>query len=53
MYRADGYVTRFGLTYVDFETQKRHPKASAKFLTKVRHPWLRVSVFMVDTDFYS
>lgn len=34
--RADGYVTRFGVTYVDYETQKRYPKESAKFLTKVR-----------------
>jgi len=32
---ADGYLTRFGVTYVDFETQKRYPKASAKFLVKV------------------
>jgi len=31
---ADGYETRFGLTYVDYETQKRYPKASARFLTK-------------------
>ncbi|KAI0942829.1 Beta-glucosidase 1B [Taiwanofungus camphoratus] len=29
---ADGYVTRFGVTYVDYETQKRYPKDSAKFL---------------------
>ncbi|KAL6298950.1 beta-glucosidase 1B [Sparassis latifolia] len=29
---ADGYVTRFGVTYVDYETQKRYPKASAKFI---------------------
>ncbi|KAF5358665.1 hypothetical protein D9758_007680 [Tetrapyrgos nigripes] len=29
---ADGYVTRFGLTYVDYETQKRYPKESAWFL---------------------
>ena len=34
--RADGYVTRFGLTYVDYETQKRYPKDSAKFYTQVR-----------------
>ncbi|KAJ3864226.1 glycoside hydrolase family 1 protein [Lentinula novae-zelandiae] len=31
---ADGYVTRFGLTYVDYDTQKRYPKQSARFLTK-------------------
>ncbi|KAL5514671.1 BGL1B_1 [Sanghuangporus baumii] len=29
---ADGYVTRFGVTYVDYETQQRYPKASSKFL---------------------
>ncbi len=33
---ADGYVTRFGVTYVDYETQERLPKASGKFLVKVR-----------------
>lgn len=33
--RADGYTTRFGVTYVDYETQKRYPKASAKFLIQV------------------
>jgi len=32
---ADGYLTRFGVTYVDYETQKRYPKDSAKFLIKV------------------
>lgn len=32
---ADGYQTRFGVTYVDYETQQRYPKASAKFLTEV------------------
>ncbi|KAI0767555.1 beta-glucosidase [Fomes fomentarius] len=31
---ADGYVTRFGLTYVDYETQKRYPKDSAKFFVQ-------------------
>ncbi|KAF4613289.1 hypothetical protein D9613_010794 [Agrocybe pediades] len=31
---ADGYGTRFGVTYVDYVTQKRYPKASAKFLIK-------------------
>lgn len=34
---ADGYGTRFGVTYVDYSTQKRYPKASAKFLIK----WFR------------
>ncbi|KAF9258336.1 glycoside hydrolase family 1 protein [Marasmius fiardii PR-910] len=32
---ADGYVTRFGLTYVDYNTQKRYPKESAKWLVQV------------------
>jgi len=31
---ADGYTTRFGVTYVDYKTQQRYPKASAKFLSK-------------------
>ncbi|THG95264.1 hypothetical protein EW026_g6363 [Hermanssonia centrifuga] len=31
---ADGYVTRFGVTYVDYETQKRYPKDSGKFLSQ-------------------
>lgn len=34
---ADGYDTRFGLTYVDYATQKRYPKASGKFVSKVRY----------------
>lgn len=33
--RADGYSTRFGVTYVDYETQKRYPKESGKFVSKV------------------
>ena len=37
---ADGYVTRFGVTYVDYETQKRYPKASAGFLVDVSVFWL-------------
>jgi beta-glucosidase/6-phospho-beta-glucosidase/beta-galactosidase len=32
---ADGYTTRFSVTYVDFETQKHYPKDSAKYLVKV------------------
>lgn len=32
---ADGYGTRFGVTYVDYETQRRYPKASSKFLSSV------------------
>lgn len=40
---ADGYLTRFGVTYVDYETQERYPKESAKFLVKwfdehISHP---------------
>ncbi|KAG6849129.1 hypothetical protein H0H93_011076 [Arthromyces matolae] len=31
---ADGYTTRFGITYVDYETQQRYPKASAEFLIR-------------------
>ncbi|KAG9015821.1 Beta-glucosidase 1B [Tulasnella sp. JGI-2019a] len=31
---ADGYVTRFGVVHVDYATQKRTPKDSAKFLAK-------------------
>ncbi|KAJ7157223.1 beta-glucosidase 1B [Mycena filopes] len=31
---ADGYTTRFGVTYVDYKTQERLPKDSAKFLAK-------------------
>lgn len=34
-YRADGYETRFGVTYVDYRTQKRYPKDSSRFLKKV------------------
>ncbi|KAG6887557.1 Beta-glucosidase 1B, partial [Termitomyces sp. Mi166 len=35
---ADGYSTRFGVTYVDYTTQKRYPKASANFLIQARIP---------------
>ncbi|KAK0229748.1 glycoside hydrolase family 1 protein [Armillaria nabsnona] len=31
---ADGYLTRFGVTYVDYNTQQRFPKESAKELVK-------------------
>jgi hypothetical protein len=32
---AEGYNTRFGVTYVDYiDEQKRYPKASARFITK-------------------
>ncbi|MDE1161334.1 MAG: GH1 family beta-glucosidase [Acidobacteriaceae bacterium] len=32
---ADGYDKRFGVTYVDFATQKRTPKLSSKFYKQV------------------
>ena len=32
---ADGYSKRFGITYVDFNTQKRTPKLSYKFYKEV------------------
>ena len=32
---ADGYEKRFGIVYVDFKTQKRTPKLSAKFFSQV------------------
>jgi beta-glucosidase len=32
---ADGYDKRFGITYVDFKTQKRTPKLSSKFYANV------------------
>jgi beta-glucosidase len=32
---ADGYSKRFGITYVDFATQKRTPKLSSKFYGNV------------------
>ncbi|KAF7307460.1 Glycoside hydrolase family 1 protein [Mycena indigotica] len=31
---ADGYTTRFGVTYIDYGTQERLPKASASFVSK-------------------
>ena len=39
---ADGYSTRFGVTYVDYATQERFPKDSAFFLKEVSrtlHGW--------------
>lgn len=33
--RADGYEPRFGVTYVDYKTEKRTPKESAEFVKKV------------------
>ena len=33
---AEGYETRFGVTYVDYENdQKRHPKKSAKVVSEL------------------
>jgi len=32
---ADGYGKRFGLIYVDYQTQKRTPKLSAEFFSSV------------------
>ncbi len=32
---ADGYSKRFGITYVDFKTQKRTPKMSSDFYKEV------------------
>jgi beta-glucosidase len=32
---ADGYRSRFGITYVDFQTQKRIPKLSSSFYKAV------------------
>ena len=34
---AEGYTQRWGIVAVDFETQQRHPKKSAAFLTSVIH----------------
>lgn len=34
--RADGYITRFGVTYIDYTTQARYPKESGKFVSQVR-----------------
>ena len=31
-HQTEGYTSRFGITYVDYATQERHPKASAKWL---------------------
>ena len=33
---ADGYEKRFGITYVDFKTQKRTPQAKRQVL-QIRH----------------
>ncbi|KAJ3028426.1 hypothetical protein HDV00_010391 [Rhizophlyctis rosea] len=36
---SDGYNTRFGITYVDFKTQRRYVKESAKWLRKTFRGW--------------
>ncbi|KAH8113602.1 glycoside hydrolase family 1 protein [Phellopilus nigrolimitatus] len=40
---AEGYVPRFGVTYVDYNTLKRYPKASGRFLSKASLLFLRAS----------
>lgn len=42
---ADGYGTRFGVTHVDYCTQKRTPKASSKFVVK----WFKDHTYVHDT----
>jgi hypothetical protein len=32
---TEGYQVRFGVTYVDYDTQERFPKESSKFLKQV------------------
>ena len=32
---AKGYTARFGIVYVDYETQRRIPKDSAEFYAKI------------------
>jgi hypothetical protein len=32
---SEGYIPRFGVTYVDFETRKRYPKLSSRRVTEV------------------
>jgi len=48
---ADGYTTRFGVTYVDYTTQKRHPKDSATFLKKVRFLLLKSALNILIITF--
>lgn len=41
---AEGYKTRFGVTYVDYEGgQKRYPKKSARELSKIFDALIRKS----------
>lgn len=39
---ADGFSTRFGLTYVDYETQRRTPKLSARWFAQHVTPLKRL-----------
>ena len=48
--RADGYLTRFGVTYVDYTTQKRYPKASGKFIAQVSHSFRVLDVTCADAN---
>jgi beta-glucosidase/6-phospho-beta-glucosidase/beta-galactosidase len=39
---AEGYETRFGVTYVDYEGgQKRHPKKSAREISKIFEKYIK------------
>jgi beta-glucosidase len=39
---AEGYETRFGVTYVDYKGgQKRHPKKSAKEIGKIFDKYIK------------
>lgn len=32
---ADGYAKRFGIVYVDYKSQTRYPKRSARYLSSL------------------
>ena len=49
-YRNEGYKVRFGVTHVDYKTQKRTPKESAKFLTEVRCNQWPLTVMYLTID---
>ena len=39
---AEGYTTRFGVTYVDYKGgQKRHPKKSAREISKIFDQYIK------------